>query len=61
MVARTGIKWAHSLFRRCAVRNDEAAYAERQPLFLAYLGYLGGYETIADTMTNPIIAKRPLP
>ncbi len=21
--------------------------------FLAYLGYLGGYETIADTMTNP--------
>ncbi len=61
MVVRTGIKWAHSSLQRCAVRNDETAYAERQPLFPAYLGYLGGYETIADTMTNPDIAKRPLP
>ncbi|EFC1526454.1 fructuronate reductase [Escherichia ruysiae] len=25
--------------------------------FLAYLGYLGGYETIADTMTNPDYRK----
>lgn len=25
--------------------------------FLAYLGYLGGYETIADTMTNPAYRK----
>ncbi|OKV30443.1 fructuronate reductase [Escherichia coli] len=25
--------------------------------FLAYLGYLGGYETIADTMTNPDYLK----
>ena len=25
--------------------------------FLAYLGYLGGYETIADTMTNPAYLK----
>ena len=27
--------------------------------FLAYLGYLGGYETIADTMTNPDYRKAP--
>ncbi|GHL46067.1 hypothetical protein ECZU29_09170 [Escherichia coli] len=25
--------------------------------FLAYLGYLGGYETIADTVTNPAYRK----
>ncbi|WP_410677505.1 fructuronate reductase [Citrobacter braakii] len=25
--------------------------------FLAYLGYLGGYETIADTMSNPMYKK----
>lgn len=29
--------------------------------FLAYLGYLGGYETIADTMTNPDYRKAALP
>lgn len=28
--------------------------------FLAYLGYLGGYETIADTMTNPAYCKAAL-
>lgn len=28
--------------------------------FLAYLGYLGGYETIADTMTNPAYRKAAL-
>ncbi len=61
MVVRTGIKWAHSSLQTFAVRNDETAYAERQPLFPGVLGYLGGYETIADTMTNPDYRKRPLP
>ena len=28
--------------------------------FLAYLGYLGGYETIADTVTNPAYRKASL-
>lgn len=28
--------------------------------FLAYLGYLGGYETIAETMTNPAYRKAAL-
>lgn len=28
--------------------------------FLAYLGYLGGYDTIADTMTNPAYRRAAL-
>ncbi len=46
MVARTGISGRTVRCRRCAVRNDEAAYVNGSHSFLAYLGYLGGYETI---------------
>ena len=42
---------------RCRpVRSDEAAHVERQPLALAYLGYLAGAETVADAMRLPALA-----
>ena len=38
--------------RRRAVREHEAAAAERRHSTLAYLGYLAGYETVSDTMRD---------